>query len=71
MLVCHCNGVSDKAIRRAVRDGAANSTEVGDRCAAGTCCAGCVDLIDRIIRSESPRRESAPRPSRGSPESSS
>ncbi len=71
MLICHCNGVSDKAIRKAVRDGAANASEVGNRCAAGTCCAGCVDLIDQIIRSESPRRESAPSPSPGSPGSNS
>ena len=71
MLVCHCNGVSDKAIRRAVRDGAADSAEVGTRCAAGTCCAGCVDVIDRIIRSESTRRETITSPSRVSLASSS
>ena len=62
MLVCQCNGVSDRAIRRAVRDGAATAADVGQLCGAGTCCAGCVDLIDRIVRSESSHRATASSP---------
>ena len=53
MLVCHCNGVSDRAIRKAVRKGASNATEVGMRTGAGTCCGGCLDNVNAIIRAES------------------
>lgn len=57
MLVCHCNGVRDREIRRAVRSGARTRTDVGRRCRAGTGCGGCGPVIDRIIASE--RREGA------------
>lgn len=53
MLVCHCNGVSDRAIRKAVRKGASNSSDVGMRTGAGTCCGGCLDTVNAIIRAES------------------
>ena len=53
MLVCHCNGVSDRSVRRAVRDGALTISEVGRACGAGTCCQGCSATINRIIRIES------------------
>ena len=52
MLVCHCNGVSERAIRKAVRKGAANASEVGMRTGAGTCCGGCLDTVNDIIRKE-------------------
>lgn len=52
MLVCHCNGVSDKTVRRAVRQGAQSVAEVGRACGAGTCCQGCSPMIHRIIRHE-------------------
>jgi bacterioferritin-associated ferredoxin len=52
MLVCHCNGVSDRAIRKAVRKGASSATEVGMRTGAGTCCGGCLDSVNAIIRAE-------------------
>jgi bacterioferritin-associated ferredoxin len=56
MLVCHCNGVSDKTVRRAVRQGAQSVSEVGRACGAGTCCQGCGPTISRIIRHESHRQ---------------
>lgn len=60
MLVCQCNGVSDRAIRRAVRQGAQTSVDIGYACGAGACCGGCIPLIEKIIRHESSRRDSAP-----------
>jgi bacterioferritin-associated ferredoxin len=52
MLVCHCNGVSDRAIRKAVRKGAKSTNDVGMRTGAGSCCGGCLDTVNEIIRSE-------------------
>jgi bacterioferritin-associated ferredoxin len=56
MLVCHCNGVSDRTVRRVVREGALTVAEVGHACGAGTCCRGCSATIGRIIRAESHRQ---------------
>ncbi len=55
MLVCHCNGVSDRTVRRVVREGALTVSEVGRACGAGTCCQGCSSTINRIIHIESYR----------------
>ena len=53
MIVCHCKGVSDRNIRKAVRQGALTRADVGLACGAGTCCGGCVDAVDEIISTES------------------
>ena len=52
MLICHCNGVSDRTVRRVVREGALTVAEVGRACGAGTCCRGCTSTIKRIIHAE-------------------
>jgi bacterioferritin-associated ferredoxin len=49
VIVCHCTGASDRAIRRAVRSGAQTVSEVSDRCAAGAYCGGCRPIIAEII----------------------
>ena len=53
MLVCHCHGVSDRAIRAAVREGATCRGHVTRACSAGRSCGGCAPMIDQIIRAES------------------
>ena len=63
MLVCQCNGVSDRAIRRAVRKGAATTEDIGFACGAGACCGGCVPLIEKLIAYESARSEKQTAPS--------
>ena len=71
MLVCHCNGVSDRSVRRAVRQGALTVSEVGRACGAGTCCQGCNPTINRIIQIESHRQaqanEDSPQPGAHNP----
>ena len=57
MLVCHCNGISDRTVRRMVRNGASTASQVGEACGAGTCCGGCVQTIDEIIDAESSSAE--------------
>jgi nitrite reductase (NADH) large subunit len=52
MLICHCNGVSDRAIRKAVRRGASSAAQVGSMTGAGTCCGGCLDAVNDIVHSE-------------------
>ena len=60
MLVCQCNGVTDRAIRRAVRKGACSVEDVGYACGAGACCGGCIPLVEKLIRYEASRREQTP-----------
>jgi nitrite reductase (NADH) large subunit len=55
MIVCQCKGVTDRAIRKAVRDGANNRGEVVRICTAGMNCGGCVPVIDEIIEAEHAR----------------
>jgi len=52
VIVCHCNGVSDRTIRRAVRSGAASCREIARSCNAGTFCGGCRPAIAELIREE-------------------
>ena len=56
MIVCHCKGVSDRAIRAAIRGGARSCQQVGRTCEAGRDCRGCQPLIRELIERESPTR---------------
>jgi bacterioferritin-associated ferredoxin len=55
MIICQCNGVSDRTIRKVIRDGASNRNDVVRACTAGRCCGGCVPAIDKIIEAEQRR----------------
>ena len=55
MIVCQCKGLTDRAIRRMVRDGARTRREVARVCAAGSSCGGCAPAIDKIIEIETER----------------
>jgi bacterioferritin-associated ferredoxin len=52
MIVCHCNGVSDRAIRRSVRAGAVTPDLVAGACGAGASCGGCRDAVQEILLAE-------------------
>ena len=56
MIVCQCKGLTDRAIRRAVRDGARSRGEIARTCAAGSNCGGCAPAIDKIIEIETERK---------------
>ena len=60
MIVCQCNGVSDRKIRKVVRLGASTPSEVARSCGAGTCCGGCRPIVKQILRNELAERDSAP-----------
>jgi nitrite reductase (NADH) large subunit len=52
MVICHCHGISDRAIRKAVRGGASTRREIARSCQAGRVCGGCGPAIDEILESE-------------------
>ena len=52
MIVCHCQGVSDRSIRQAVREGARTVRQVSRVCRAGRMCGGCRPVICEIIAAE-------------------
>lgn len=70
MIVCHCRGVSDRAVRQSVQRGARTLSQVSEGCSAGGGCGGCRDTIAEIIAEVSsgapasldptPARSSAP-----------
>ena len=49
MLVCHCERVNDKVIRKCAREGARNHLDVALACGAGSRCGGCRPLVDEIV----------------------
>ena len=55
MIICQCNGVSDRTIRKVVRNGASNRNDVVRACTAGKACGGCTPAIDEIIEAERER----------------
>ena len=60
MLVCQCNGISDRKIRKAVRKGAENASQVSRMCGAGSTCGGCIPTIREIVRDEVRERDETP-----------
>ena len=52
MMICHCNGISERRIRKVVRNGADSLHSVARACGAGASCGGCAAEILDIIESE-------------------
>lgn len=48
-LVCLCNGVSERKVRRAIAHGASSIEEIGRHCRAGTTCHGCHDTLQDLL----------------------
>jgi bacterioferritin-associated ferredoxin len=57
VIVCHCNGTTDREIRRAVRNGAGTLREVSRACGAAAGCGGCSEMVRELIASELGARE--------------
>jgi bacterioferritin-associated ferredoxin len=49
MLVCHCRGVSDRQIKRAVRNGACSVRQVARETGAGMRCGGCRNNVAQVV----------------------
>jgi bacterioferritin-associated ferredoxin len=56
MIVCHCQRVTDRAIRAAVRQGAETEEAIAEACGAGSCCGGCVPAVTEILCEEREKR---------------
>ena len=52
VIVCHCNAITDREIRRAVRNGATTLREVSRACGAASGCGGCVETVLEIVSGE-------------------
>ncbi len=49
MILCHCAGVTDIAIRALIQAGATSCVDIARRCGAGRCCAPCREEIAAIL----------------------
>lgn len=58
MVVCLCQGVSDRIVRASIQEGARTRQDVTDACGAGDGCGGCHRTIKTLIV-ECRRAESA------------
>lgn len=50
MIVCQCRGVSDRQIKRAVRNGACSLREVARETGAGMRCGGCRENVAQVVQ---------------------
>jgi bacterioferritin-associated ferredoxin len=48
-LVCLCEGVSERKVRRAIEQGAGTLAEIGERCGAGTSCLSCHPTLEDAL----------------------
>jgi len=48
MWVCHCRAVTDTHVREAIDAGAADETDIGRLCGAGTGCGSCHSELRRL-----------------------
>ncbi len=52
MIVCLCEGLSDRDLREVVRDGATSRYELSLRTGAGRCCGSCRCDLRQIVHEE-------------------
>lgn len=50
MVVCHCERVNERTIRRLIRDPDTTVEDIIAGCGAGSRCGGCRDTIDQMMR---------------------
>ena len=49
MIVCHCEAVTDREIRRSVAGGACSLRQVARACGAGRQCGGCLPVVEALL----------------------
>jgi len=56
MIVCVCEGVSDREIRASIQQGASSVSELGHRCKVGLDCGRCRDMLRGMLGERAPRQ---------------
>lgn len=59
MIVCVCHNVSDKAIRRALDDGAKSMEDIRQQLNVGSCCGKCTEFAKTLVRAHVEDRQFA------------
>lgn len=49
VIICLCRGITDRAVKQAMEQGAVSTRQVGRLCGAGTCCGSCRGTIAAIL----------------------
>jgi len=49
MIVCHCQAVTDREIRKCVAEGACTARQVARACGAGGRCGGCLPVVESLL----------------------
>lgn len=52
MVICHCERVNDRKIRRLIKDRQITIDDVVAECGAGGRCGGCRGSIEELLRSD-------------------
>ena len=52
MIVCVCEGISDREIRAHIASGVSDVDGLERRCGAGGCCGQCRDMLKCIVASD-------------------
>ncbi len=60
MILCLCEGVNDRVLRGAVREGACTISALARRTKAGTGCGACVRDLKQVIVEETSRSDREP-----------
>jgi bacterioferritin-associated ferredoxin len=64
MIVCHCKGITDRDIRKALLEGTLTRDAGARASLAGSECGGCRPLIEQIIGKQSGHQPNDPKRSR-------
>ncbi len=48
-IICHCLGMRERAIVKAIHHGASTLDEVGAACGAATRCGGCAPMVEALL----------------------
>jgi bacterioferritin-associated ferredoxin len=51
VVVCHCERINDRKIRKLIRNAEVTVDDVTAQCGAGGRCGGCRDSIEQLLRS--------------------
>lgn len=61
MLICHCRGITDRQIRRLVKEGACSTRDVARATGAGLRCGDCRSNVKRVVDDAVAREFDKPR----------